>query len=53
MNDREIILGTIEEYFEEQMGCRMKVTAKDITDRLIANGVTIQKRGHEKEEGKK
>ena len=51
MNDREIILGMIEEYFEEQMECRMAVTANAITDLLTSHGVTVQKHGRWKGAG--
>lgn len=45
MDDREIILGTIEEYLEEKLERRMPLTAEHFADYLISHGVTVQKQG--------
>ena len=45
MNDREIIIGMVDEIVEEHIESGKRITPVFIADYLIANGVTIQKQG--------
>ena len=52
MNDREKLIELLPKTFVRQIEKNGKITSAATADYLIANGVTVQKHGHEKEEGK-